>query len=286
MKDDFCGEFTLKDNSYYISKDLSGFNHGFFTKRGGISKGLYSSLNVGLGSRDDRENIITNRNIIATKMQASFFCTASQYHSNKVIVLDSPWPMSSPPKADGIVTQQKDILIGVLTADCGAVIFSDMQSNTIGVAHAGWRGASSGILENTILKMVKLGSRREDIIALQGATIGANSYQVGGEFHASFIKKNSQNEKYFSTSDSWLKRNLITKGSSYLEKQMLARNELNSYYFDLNYYISDILQQQGLKYVSSLNLDTYVNEDLFYSYRRSTHNNENDYARQATVIKL
>jgi YfiH family protein len=235
---------------------------------------------VGLGSNDERENILKNRDIIAKKMNARFFCTVSQCHSSDVEVLSAsynslPWDLSSPPKADAIVCTQKDILIGVLSADCGTVIFADKTANIIAVAHAGWRGAMGGILQNTVLKMIDCGSSPSNIIAVQGATIAVDSYEVGSEFYDNFVNKSPLNKKYFIDSNK-------LKGA----KKATTETGLKKYYFDLSNYISDILQSLDLKYVGNLNLDTYANEDLFYSYRRSSHRSEIDYARQVSVIKL
>jgi len=237
--------------------------HGFFTREGGVSKGIYHALNLGLGSQDNAEDVTENRRRVSAffGVEESCLLTMYQTHSTDVVVVDSP-SFGACPKADALVSNVPGLVLGVLTADCAPVLFVDKARGIIGAAHAGWRGALKGILENTLAAMVALGACKQDIVAVVGPSIGPRSYEVGAEFLELFLDSTSGNMVYFTTLD---------KGKHY--------------FFNLWAYIVARLEQTGIE-VLSLNLCTYENEERFYSYRRKTHLGHEDYGRQISAIML
>nr|WP_319775432.1 peptidoglycan editing factor PgeF [Breoghania sp.] len=243
--------------------DLPGIAHGFFTRNGGVSDGIYASLNIGLGSDDARANVRENRARVASSfgLDAGRLVSPYQHHSADAVTVREPWAAGEGPKADAMVTDQPGIILGISTADCGPVLFVDPQARVVGAAHAGWRGALTGILESTIEAMVALHAARERIIAVLGPCISAQAYEVGGEFVENFTGHDQKNERYFTPS----------------EKPGHAM-------FDLPAYIVDRLQVTGIASATSLGRCTYAEEDNFYSYRRMTHRGEGDYGRQVSAI--
>ena len=240
-----------------------GIRHGYFTRVGGVSEGIYQGLNTGTGSSDDQTNVLENRRRVAEWMGVapSHLLTAYQIHSPDVIVVREPFS-GERPKADAIVTDRPGIAVCASTADCGSVLFADTQARVVGAAHAGWRGAFTGVLENTIAAMEGLGARRDNIVAVLGPSIGPNNYEVGPEFVARFIEADAGNDRYFAPS--------INSGHAM---------------FDLNLYTVDRLKNAGVR-AAGLGRCTYAEEDLFYSYRRGTHRGEPDYGRQVSAICL
>ena len=249
--------------SELLSRPNAGIRHGFFTRSGGVSGGIYTGLNAGLGSGDDRAHIAENRDRIARCLgvEADRLVGPHQIHSPQVVTVSGPFE-GDRPKADGIVTAQPGLAIGVLTADCGPVLFADNEAGVIGAAHAGWKGALNGVLENTINAMQALGARRNNIAAVLGPMISQDRYEVGPEFHSRFVDADSANGRWFKPSD-----------------------KSGHYMFDLAGYIVWRLQQAGLA-AASLGRCTYAEEALFYSYRRTTHRGEPDYGRQISAIVL
>lgn len=243
--------------------EVRGIRHGYFTRAGGVSSGIYHGLNVGTGSDDDQAMVRENRSRVATWMgvDAEALLTVHQVHSPDVVVAQGPFPQERP-KADAIVTDRPGVAIGAVSADCGPVLFADAQARVIGAAHAGWKGAFTGVLENTIAAMESLGAARERIVAVLGPSIGLENYEVGPEFVARFVEADNGNAGYF----------------------MPSRKPGHAM-FDLNRYTIDRLRHAGVT-AESLNRCTYVEEDLFYSYRRSTHRKEADYGRQISAIIL
>jgi YfiH family protein len=241
----------------------SGIRHGFFTRKGGVSAGLYAGLNVGMGSGDDRASVSENRARVARWMgvPTDFLVSLHQIHSPDVIVVTGPWDAERP-KADAMVTTTPGIAIGVLAADCGPVLFADPEARVIGAAHAGWKGALTGVLESTIAAMERLGAKRDDIVAELGPSISARNYEVGPEFIARFIEAAPRNDRYFRPSP--------TVGHAW---------------FDLNRYTVDRLNAAGVR-GSFFDRCTYADEESFYSYRRATHRGEPDYGRQISAIVL
>lgn len=243
--------------------DLNGVSHGFFSRSGGVSRGIYRGLNAGLGSADDTGHIAENRRRIASALgvQSDRLVGPHQVHSADVITIDQPFE-GQRPKADGIVTSTPGLAIGVLTADCGPVLFADGEARVVAAAHAGWKGALAGVLENTIAAMEKLGAKRKRIFATLGPVISQRNYEVGPEFVEQFTAKNPDDSIWFVPS---------------------AKSDHAM--FDLQGYIVQRLQQAGVR-TSALNACTYADEELFFSYRRTTHRNEPDYGRQMSAISL
>ena len=245
------------------SAEAGGIRHGYFTRIGGVSQGIYEGLNIGTGSDDDQSLVTENRRRVAEWMGVApdRLLTAYQIHSPDVIVATGPFA-GDRPKADAIVTNRPGIAVGASSADCGPVLFADPEARVVGAAHAGWKGAFTGVLENTIVAMEGLGARRERILAVLGPAISAASYEVGPEFVERFLEADDANARYFAPSE--------TAGHSM---------------FDLNLYTVDRLKRAGVS-AEMLGLCTYREEDLFYSYRRTTHRKEADYGRQISAIAL
>jgi YfiH family protein len=246
-------------------KHIPGLSHGFFTRQGGHSKGVFSSLNCGFGSGDARETVARNRDIVADALsvRTDRLLTVYQEHSPKVVRVATPWPASSPPHADAMVTDEPQIAIGVLTADCAPIVFAAHSGKVAGVAHAGWKGALSGVVEATVRSMEALGAERGGITAVIGPTISAAAYEVGPEFCDRFLSHAAVNAKFFepsSRSGHWM--------------------------FDLPGYIAERLRAFGLGTVVDLGLCTYSSEDRFFSYRRATHRNEPHYGRLISAIAI
>lgn len=241
----------------------SGIRHGYFTRAGGISQGIYAGLNIGTGSQDDPARVTENRRRVAEWMRvpAANLLTAYQIHSPDVIVAREPFS-GDRPKADAIVTDRPGIAVAASTADCGPVLLADPRARVVGAAHAGWKGAFTGILENTVAAMIGLGARREDIVAVLGPSIGPRNYEVGPEFVDRFVSGDAGNSGYFEPS--------ARPGHSM---------------FDLNRYTVDRLRRAGVR-AEGMDRCTYAEEDLFFSYRRTTHRGEPDYGRQISAIVL
>lgn len=247
------------------SPALSGITHGFFTRLGGVSEGIYASLNCGPGSGDDPHAVTENRRRVMEALEAeeAGLFTLSQIHSNKVVCVRVPWSDAARPQADAMVTNLPNHAIGILTADCGPVLFADSNAGVIGAAHAGWKGALGGVLENTITAMEQLGSTRANITAVLGPCIGKDSYEVGPEFYENFMAARGDYHAHFSKS-----------------------GKAGHFYFDLSGFILENLRESGLSQASSLAMDTYADAAKFFSYRRSTHHHEKDYGRQISVVML
>lgn len=242
----------------------NGVRHGFFTRAGGVSQGLYRGLNAGVGSLDDSGDVAENRGRIAAWLGVSPLNLLSlhQVHSADALVVRQPFPLSERPRADALVTDRPGLALGVLSADCGPVLYADSQAGVIGAAHAGWKGALTGILESTIAAMEQLGARRGRIVAVLGPSIGPENYEVGPEFVARFTTADPANEIYFRPS--------ARPGHSL---------------FDLNRYTLDRLTRAGVN-AGATGHCTYADEAGFFSYRRATHRGEGDYGRQISSIVL
>ena len=244
---------------------LPGINHGFFTRQGGVSNGLYGALNCGLGSRDDPERVRQNRARVARTLGAARddVMTVHQVHSATALIVDAPFASPKPPRADALVTRTPGLVLGALAADCTPVLFADPQARVIAAAHAGWRGALGGILESAIEAMTSLGAHRSRIRVAIGPCINQDAYEVGPEFEAEFLKPDPGNARFFSRSI----------------PDARAR-------FDLPGYVEHRLAQAGLAVVERRSLCSYENESQFFSYRRATHRKEPDYGRQISAIVL
>lgn len=244
---------------------LPGIRHGFFTRAGGVSEGLYESLNGGIGSKDDASKVAVNRTRMAETLgvAADRFVTAYQIHSPDVIVAEQAWSADARPKGDAIVTGIPRLAIGVSTADCGPVLFADAKARVIGATHAGWRGALTGVIETTIAAMEKLGADRGRMVAALGPMIRQTNYEVGTELVGKFLAEDSGNERFFAKA----------------ERDGHAQ-------FDLAGYIGERLMQAGLRKIEDLGFCTYAEPERFFSYRRSVHRAEPDYGRHVNSIAL
>ena len=243
---------------------IPGLRHAFFTREGGVSSGIYAALNGGLGSNDDPVLVAENRRRMAERMGVAptHLLNLHQIHSPDTVVATGPWEGAVRPKADAIVTRQERLAIGVTTADCGPILLVDPRARVIGAAHAGWKGALTGILESTIDAMEKLGADRGGMLAAIGPLIRQESYEVGPEFVERFLATNAANAHFFLPSE----RN---------------RNSM----FDLAGFIRMRLENAGVLMIDDLGIDTYSDERCF-SYRRSVHRKEADYGRHVHAIAL
>jgi YfiH family protein len=243
--------------------ELPGVRHAFFTREGGVSRGVYASLNGGQGSKDDAAHVAENRRRMAATLEATSLVTAFQIHSATAVAATAPWTREQAPRADAVVTATPGLAIGVTVADCGPILFADGNAGAVAAAHAGWRGAFDGIVEATVAKMEELGARRENIAAVVGPLIRQPSYEVGPEFVARFRAADENFTAFFKPS----------------------RREGHAM-FDLPGFIGFRLKQARVGRVEDLGLDTYADERRFFSYRRSTHRNEPDYGRLIAAISL
>jgi polyphenol oxidase len=243
---------------------IPGLRHAFFTREGGVSDGIYAGLNGGLGSHDDPVKVRQNRARMAAKLGVTpeSLISAHQTHSPDAIVATAPWQSTARPKADAIVTASEGLAIGVTTADCGPVLFVDPNVRVIGAAHAGWKGALTGIVESTIYAMEKLGAERGRMVAAIGPLIRQQSYEVGGEFVERFLDADADYASFF-----------------------LPAHRNGHAMFDLAGFIRLRLENAGVLMIDDLGVDTYSDE-RFYSYRRSVHRKEADYGRHVHAIAL
>jgi YfiH family protein len=242
-----------------------GITHGFFTRQGGHSTGIFSSLNCGMGSGDDRAAVVKNRATVAARMGVAPECLLSawQVHSAEAAVVSGPWPGEERPRVDGLVTSTPGVALGVLTADCGPVLFADPVARVIGAAHAGWKGALTGVTTATLAAMESQGARRARIVAVIGPTISQVAYEVGPEFAPRFTGADPRNARFFRPS--------ARPGHAM---------------FDLPAYLAERLVAEGVGEVVNLGLCTFGDEERFFSYRRTTHRNEKDYGRLISAIAL
>ena len=243
----------------------AGARHAFFTRQGGVSQGVYASLNGGVGSRDDRAAVMENRRRMARTLGVAgdALLVPFQYHSAIAIVADAPWDADHRPRADGVVTRTRGLALGVTGADCGVILFCDPEAEVIGAAHAGWKGALGGVLEATVAAMEQIGARRARILCALGPTIAQASYEVGPDFVATFRAADAGYARFFAPS--------IKAGHAM---------------FDLPGFIGLRLEAAGVARFENLALDTYADEERFFSYRRATHRGEPDYGRGVAAIAL
>src|SRR3954449_3106656 len=244
---------------------LSGIRHAFFTRQGGVSTGLYESLNGGVGSDDAPSNVAENRARMAVAVGAApdHLLTCYQIHSPEVVTALQPWAPEARPRADAIVTRVPGLAIAVSTADCGPVLFADDRARVIGAAHAGWRGAFTGVVEATLDAMEQCGADRANIVAALGPMIRQSNYEVGPEFIARFKADNNSHEQFF-------------------KPAARAGHAL----FDLGGYIAARLAGAGISRIEDIDHCTYADPETFFSYRRSVHRGESDYGRHLNAIAL
>jgi len=240
---------------------LAGVPHGFLGRRGGVSKGSLAGLNVGTGSSDDRAAIAENRRrAVAAVLSGAAFATVHQTHSAEAVIIDRAWPQDDRPNADAMATNQPGLLLAILTADCAPVLLADADAGVVGAAHAGWRGAFSGVTDAVIAAMESLGADRARIRAAVGPCIAQESYEVDEAFRERFLADDPANKRFFT---------------------MQAKP-----HFDLEAYAVHRLAGAGVGAIEALHLDTYSDPERFFSYRRATHAGEPDYGRQASLIGI
>ena len=244
---------------------LKGIRHGFFTRQGGVSSGLYASLNGGIGSRDNAADVAENRARMAAALgvEPERLLTAYQIHSPDAVVVETAWTPQGRPRADGIVTRAPGVAIGVTTADCGPILLADPAAGVIGAAHAGWRGALTGIVEATVAAMEQLGAERSRIYAALGPMIRQRNYEVGPDLITRFAAEDSDSQRFFA-----------------------AAPRQGHALFDLAGFIGMRLARAGIRQFEDLELCTYADPGRFFSFRRSTHQAEADYGRHVNAIAL
>ncbi len=242
------------------SAALAGTAHGFMTRRGGVSARAVEGLNCGFGAEDDPAAVAENRRRATQAVRpGAVLVGLHQIHSAEVATVDEPWGDDARPRADALVTDRPGILLGILTADCAPVLLADSEAAVVGAAHAGWRGALGGVIENTLAAMEALGARRDRTTGVVGPCIAQASYEVDDRFRASF---GEDAERFF------------------------AGGRTGHWHFDLGGYVAARLTEAGAGTVEVLGRDTYAEQDLFYSYRRATHHSEPTYGRQLSLIGI
>lgn len=248
-----------------LLRPLSAVRHGFFTRQGGVSEGLFASLNCGFGSNDEAGRVAENRRRATTRLGLAdeALCAAYQCHSSRCITVTTPWTHDDAPRADAMATDRPGIALGILTADCTPVIFADASAGVIGAAHAGWRGALDGVLDATVAAMTALGARPATTVAAVGPCIGPESYEVGAEFLAAFRDADEANTVYFA-----------------------AAKRAGHHMFDLPGYVVRRLAALGLGGIDLLAHDTCADGKRFFSYRRACHDGEDDYGRLLSAIAM
>lgn len=246
-------------------KAIPHIRHGFFGREGGVSDGIYASLNVGAGSEDKPEHVAENKRRVAEEMGVlpSHLLTLYQVHSDRVLIVDASFT-GERPQADGMVTALSGLVLGILTADCAPILFADEQAKVIGACHAGWKGAIANIPLRTIEAMEQLGARRAHIVAVIGPCIQQSSYEVDAGFYQKFLDQSQENKQFF----------------------IPSAKESQKYHFDLPSYAKNALLGCGLKEANVLAKDTCFLENSYFSYRRKTLRGEPDYGRQISAIAL
>ena len=245
------------------ARALDGVSHGFLGRRGGVSTGLVAGLNVGTGSADDPEAIAENRRRAAEAvLPGGRLVTVYQVHSPDAVAVIEPFEDRLRPRADALVTDRPGLALGILTADCAPVLLADREAGVVGAAHAGWKGAIGGVTDSAIALMETLGAKRERIAAAVGPCIARASYEVDDSFFRRFAEADPANERFF------------------------ADGRPGHYQFDLEAYVAHRLAAAGIRTVETLGLDTYSDENRFYSFRRATHRGEPDYGRQIAIIGI
>ena len=248
------------------SKKLSKFKeikHGFFNKQGGKSKGIYKSLNCGIGSYDSKKNVRSNLKIVCKKISCSSrkLILLNQIHSNKFYFVDKNFKFKKKLKGDALITNVRNIAIGVLTADCVPIMIYDQNLKIISIIHAGWKGVHIGIIKKVVKFLIKNGSNTKDIIAVIGPCISQKNYEIQKDFKDKFLNKDKQSKIFFK----FIK---------------------NKTYFSLNNYVYYQLKKLGIKNLEIINKDTFDSKNNFFSARRSICNKENDYGRNISIIMI
>ena len=251
----------------FFSKKLEKFKnlkHCFFSRKNGVSKGYYESLNCGLGSDDKKEYVSKNLELVAKKITCNkqSLIALNQQHTNQVIHFDSNKSVKNKLTGDAIVSEVKNIGIGILTADCAPIFFYDHKKRIVGCAHAGWKGALNGVIRNTVKKFNELNSNNNDLIVAVGPCISKKNYEVKIDFFEKFILQDKNNKNFFN------------------------RTGNERYFFDLRGFINRELSNLNIKNIDNIEMDTFSEKEFFYSYRRSQRNAERDYGRCISVILM
>jgi YfiH family protein len=242
-----------------------GVAHGFFGRQGGVSSGIYASLNCGYGSGDDSASVCENRTRVARWLgtREESLITLYQIHSADALHVTTPWTRAAPPKADAMATTLRGVALGVLAADCAPILLSDAKAGVIGCAHSGWKGAIGGVVESVVALMETLGASRPRIHAAVGPCISQASYEVGPEFESRFVDHDAANKRYF-----------------------VPSSRAGHWQFDLPGYVTSRLKATGIGAVEALHVCTYEHNDAYFSFRRTTHRGETDYGRNVSAIML
>jgi len=245
-------------------KKFLNIKHCFFSRKNGISKGLYKSLNCGLGSDDKKVNVFKNLELVCKKIECKkeLLITLNQKHSNQVLYFENIGAVKNKLSGDAIVSKVKNVGFGILTADCAPILFYDPNKKIIGCAHAGWKGALNGIIKNTVKKFNELSSNSNDIIAVVGPCIKKNNYEVKNDFFDKFVNYDKENENFF------------------------KKTTKEKYTFDLRGFINKELSSLNITHIENIEKDTFSEDEFFYSYRRSIVNKEKDYGRCISVILM
>ena len=250
----------------YFSKNFSEFNnvrHCFFSKHGGVSEGIYSSLNCGLGSNDNKNNVLNNLAIVSKKIGVSKnnLFIMNQTHSNKVVTINENNKNIQRIGSDALITRNKNIAISVLTADCVPVLIYEEVNHVIACIHAGWKGSINGIIKNTLKEIVNIGKNHKIHVAV-GPCIGVKNYEVGKEFYNEFVKENKKNEIFF------------------------FHTQKDKFLFNLRSYVNFKIKEFNIEHLENIDFDTYAEKENFFSFRRSGHLGEKDYGRCISTISL
>ncbi|AQA00427.1 polyphenol oxidase [Sphingopyxis sp. QXT-31] len=248
---------------FVTAAPLDGIPHGFFGRRGGVSRGDLASLNCGLGSNDDPALIAQNRRRVADAvLPGAALAGLYQVHGNRCVVIDEASDLTARPEADALATRTPGILLGILTADCVPVLFADREAGVVAAAHAGWKGAIAGVTDATLTAMESLGATRANIAAAIGPCIGRASYEVDDGFVAAFVADDPANERFF------------------------AAGKHGHAMFDIAAYVAALVAAAGVTRIALGGQDTYAEAEDYFSYRRACHKAENSYGRQLSVIGL
>ncbi len=249
----------------HLLDGLPHVRHGFFTRQGGYSTGVFESLNCGFGSGDNPEVVQRNRDECAGALgvDGKRLVTVFQQHTANVVTVTEPWPANGAPVADAMVTNRPNIAIGVLAADCAPVLLADPDNGIVGVAHAGWKGALTGVIEQTVEAMLSLGAQVGSLMAVVGPSIGRASYEVGPEFRQRFLEDDEKNTSHFS-----------------------PVNDEGKCHFDLQEYVLSRIECVGVTQIEPMFVDTCADQERFFSYRRSCLHGDSHYGRQLSSIAL
>ena len=243
------------------AKSLYGIPHGFLGRKGGVSNGIYAGLNIALGSKDVRANVIENRRLaVEAVLPAAGLARVYQIHSADVVTVTGPINQDDPPRGDAMVTNTPGILLGISTADCVPVLFADIAVGVVGAAHSGWKGAIGGVNEATLVAMEALGADRSRIACAIGPCIAQKSYEVDDAFFRRFAEHDPANERFFGGA------------------------KADHHQFDIEGYVASRLAAAGISRIECLGQDTYSQPDRFFSYRRTCHLGEGDYGTQISMI--